>query len=43
MLVLQAAGWTTYGVMLQQAPIIWTNALVLLLTLTILGAKLRHG
>jgi MtN3 and saliva related transmembrane protein len=43
MLVLQSAGWTSYGVLLHQAPIIWTNVCVLLLTLTILGAKLRHG
>jgi MtN3 and saliva related transmembrane protein len=43
MLVLQSAGWVTYGVMLNQNPIIWTNICVLLLTLTILGAKLRHG
>lgn len=43
MLVLQSAGWTIYGVLLQQNPIIWTNACVLLLTLSILAAKLRHG
>lgn len=43
LLVLQSAGWTTYGVLLSQAPIIWTNSCVLLLTLAILAAKLRHG
>jgi MtN3 and saliva related transmembrane protein len=43
MLVLQAAGWTVYGVLLGQAPIIWTNVCVLMLTLAILAAKLRHG
>ncbi|HEX4682091.1 MAG TPA: SemiSWEET family transporter [Gemmatimonadaceae bacterium] len=43
MLVLQSAGWTTYGVLLEQAPIIWTNCCVLVLTLAILAAKLRHG
>jgi Uncharacterized conserved protein len=43
MLVLQAAGWISYGVMVHQAPIIWTNVCTLALTLTILGAKLRHG
>jgi MtN3 and saliva related transmembrane protein len=43
MLVVQSAGWTTYGVLLGQAPIIWTNVCVLVLTLVILGAKLRHG
>jgi MtN3 and saliva related transmembrane protein len=43
MLVVQSAGWTTYGVMLGQAPIIWTNIGVLVLTLSILVAKLRHG
>jgi MtN3 and saliva related transmembrane protein len=43
MLVLQAVGWTTYGVLLEQAPIIYTNSMVLALTLTILAAKLKHG
>lgn len=43
MLVLQSAGWTAYGVLLGQTPIIWTNICVLLLTLSILAAKLRHG
>jgi MtN3 and saliva related transmembrane protein len=43
MLVLQSAGWTAYGVLLGQTPIIWTNVCVLLLTLSILAAKLRHG
>jgi MtN3 and saliva related transmembrane protein len=43
MLVLQSAGWTTYGLLLNQAPIIWTNSCVLLLTISILAAKLRHG
>jgi hypothetical protein len=40
---LQSAGWTTYGVMLDQRPIIWTNTCVLVLTIAILAAKLRHG
>jgi MtN3 and saliva related transmembrane protein len=43
MLVLQSAGWTAYGVLLGQAPIIWTNTFVLAITLSILVAKLRHG
>ncbi len=43
MLVLQSAGWTTYGVLLDQAPIVWTNCCVLLLTISILAAKFRHG
>ena len=43
MLVLQSAGWTFYGVLLHQSPIIWTNTFVLVLTLAILTAKLRHG
>lgn len=43
MLVVQSAGWTAYGVLLGQAPIIWTNICVLVLTLSILAAKLRHG
>jgi MtN3 and saliva related transmembrane protein len=43
MLVLQAAGWITYGVLLGQAPIIYTNAMVLLITFSILAAKLKYG
>jgi len=43
LLVLQAALWTAYGVLLGQAPIIWTNSFVLVFTVTILLAKLRHG
>lgn len=43
MLVLQAVGWTTYGVLLGQAPIIYTNSFVLAITLAILAAKLKHG
>ncbi|HXT17090.1 MAG TPA: SemiSWEET family transporter [Gemmatimonadaceae bacterium] len=43
LLVIQSAGWTTYGLLLGQPPIIWTNTCVLLLTLIILGAKVRHG
>ena len=43
MLVLQAVGWTTYGLLLGQGPIIYTNSMVLLITLSILAAKLRHG
>jgi MtN3 and saliva related transmembrane protein len=43
MLVMQSAGWTTYGVLLKQNPIIWTNTCCLVLTLSILAAKVRHG
>lgn len=43
MLVLQSAGWATYGLLLSQPPIVWTNVCVLVLTLVILVAKLRHG
>jgi MtN3 and saliva related transmembrane protein len=43
LLVVQAVGWTTYGVLLAQKPIIYTNSLVLLITLSILAAKLKHG
>ena len=43
LLVFQAAGWATYGLLLGQVPIIWTNVCVLVLTLVILAAKLRHG
>lgn len=43
LLVVQAAGWTTYGLLLQEAPIVWTNICVLSLTLIILVAKLRYG
>ena len=43
MLVVQSAGWTTYGLLLGQAPIIYTNICVLALTIAILAAKLRHG
>lgn len=43
LLVLQAAGWATYGLLLGQVPIVWTNICVLVLTLVILAAKLRHG
>ena len=43
LLVLQSAGWTAYGVLLGQQPIIWTNVCVFALTLSILAAKLRHG
>lgn len=43
MLVIQSAGWTVYGTLLGQPPIIWTNVAVLLITLSILAAKLRHG
>lgn len=43
LLVIQAAGWTTYGLLLQEAPIVWTNVCVLTLTLIILVAKLRYG
>ena len=43
LLVVQSAGWCAYGILLGQRPIIWTNLCVLLLTLVILAAKLRHG
>ena len=43
MLVVQAAGWTTYGVLLGEKPIIYTNSCVLLITLSIVAAKLKHG
>jgi MtN3 and saliva related transmembrane protein len=43
MLVMQAVGWTTYGVLLGQKPIIYTNSCVLAITLVILAAKLKHG
>jgi MtN3 and saliva related transmembrane protein len=43
LLVAQAVGWTIYGVLLGQAPIIWTNSLVLVVTMIILAAKVRHG
>lgn len=43
LLVLQSAGWTAYGVLLDQNPIIYTNSAVLLITVAILAAKLKHG
>ena len=43
LLVVQSAGWTTYGVLVEQPPLIWTNALVLFFTILILLAKLKHG
>jgi MtN3 and saliva related transmembrane protein len=43
MLVTQAVGWTSYGILLAQPPIIWTNLGVLSLTVFILGIKLRYG
>ena len=43
LLVVQAAGWTSYGLLLRQAPLVWTNSCVLVLTLAILVAKLRNG
>ena len=43
MLVLQSAGWLVYGVLVGQAPIIWTNACVMVITLAILAAKLLYG
>lgn len=43
LLVMQAAGWMTYGMLLHQRPIIWTNTCVLLLTMSIVAAKVRHG
>jgi MtN3 and saliva related transmembrane protein len=43
LLVIQAAGWTSYGVLLGQAPIIVTNSLVMLTTFAILAAKVKYG
>ena len=43
LLVTQSVGWATYGVLLGQAPIIWTNVCTLILTISILAAKIRHG
>jgi MtN3 and saliva related transmembrane protein len=43
LLSMQSAGWTTYGVLLEQAPIIWTNACTLVLVMVILAAKVKHG
>ncbi len=43
LLVLQAAAWMTYGMLLSDPPLIWTNVCVLALTLAILVAKLRFG
>jgi MtN3 and saliva related transmembrane protein len=43
LLSMQSAGWTTYGLMLDQAPIIWTNTCTLLLVIAILAAKIKHG
>ncbi len=35
--------WLTYGLMIRDAPLIAANGVTLLLTLTLLGLKLRHG
>jgi MtN3 and saliva related transmembrane protein len=35
--------WLTYGLMIRDIPLIAANGATLLLTLTILGLKLRHG
>lgn len=43
MLVVQSAGWMTYGLLLGQKPIIYTNTLLLAITMSILAAKLKHG
>ncbi len=43
LLVIQAAAWTCYGVLLGNAPLFWTNSTVLLLALAILAAKARYG
>jgi uncharacterized protein with PQ loop repeat len=43
MLLLQAGLWTFYGFLLEQKPIIYTNSLVLVVTLSILAAKVKHG
>lgn len=34
--------WLVYGVLLQSVPLILTNALTLVLSLTIIGLKLRY-
>ena len=43
MLLMQAGLWTFYGFLLEQKPIICTNSLVLVVTLSILAAKVKHG
>ena len=43
MVLMQAGAWTFYGFLLEQKPIIYTNSLVLLVTLSILAAKVKHG
>jgi MtN3 and saliva related transmembrane protein len=43
MLSMQSAGWTIYGLLLDQAPIIWTNTCTLFLVGAILAAKIKHG
>ena len=35
--------WLAYGLMVRDAPLIVSNAITLILALTILGLKLRHG
>lgn len=35
--------WLIYGLMVRDAPLIVSNAITLVLALTILGLKLRHG
>jgi MtN3 and saliva related transmembrane protein len=43
---LYAAGiflWLVYGLLLNDGPLIWSNAITLVLTLIILGFKLKHG
>jgi MtN3 and saliva related transmembrane protein len=35
--------WLTYGLMVADAPLIVANAVTLILALTILGLKIRHG
>jgi MtN3 and saliva related transmembrane protein len=35
--------WLIYGLMLHDLPLIWSNAVTLVFSGTILGLKLRHG
>jgi MtN3 and saliva related transmembrane protein len=42
MLATQSAGWATYGILLRQQPIIWTNCCCLVIILAIVAAKLKH-
>lgn len=42
LLVIQAVLWSLYGIVIAQPPVIWTNVCVLILSGSILIAKLRH-